>query len=101
MLWRHSLSACAAQAGGFNVHCGPRIQPGEEEAIDNLARHIIRASFSQERVTYVPDESKVIYQSKFAPRNAQKDLAEKLLDAIHYGICSPQIQRRLLVEETV
>jgi len=52
-------------------------------------------------VTYVPDESKVIYQSKFAPRNAQKDLAEKLLDAIHYGICSPQIQRRLLVEETV
>jgi len=82
MGWRHS---------GFNVYCGPRIQPGEEEAIDNLARHIIRASFSQERVTYVPDESKVIYQSKFAPRNAQKDLAEKLLDAIHYGICSPQI----------
>ena len=30
----------------------------------NLARYIIRASFSQGRVTYVPDESKVIYQPK-------------------------------------
>ncbi|MEA3360568.1 MAG: transposase [Thermodesulfobacteriota bacterium] len=27
--WRHS---------GFNVFCGPRIQPGEEEAMENLAR---------------------------------------------------------------
>jgi hypothetical protein len=39
MGWRHS---------GFNVSCGPRVQPGEEEAIENLARYIIRASFSQE-----------------------------------------------------
>jgi hypothetical protein len=44
MGWRHS---------GFNVFCGPRIQPGEEEAIENLARYIIRASFSQERMTYL------------------------------------------------
>jgi hypothetical protein len=36
MGWRHS---------GFNVYCGPRIQPGEEEAMENLARYIIRASF--------------------------------------------------------
>ena len=35
--WRHS---------GFNVFCGPRIQPGDEEAMENLARYIIRASFS-------------------------------------------------------
>jgi len=55
MGWRHS---------GFNVYCGPRIQPGEEEAMENLARYIIRASFSQERMTYIPDESKVIYRSK-------------------------------------
>jgi hypothetical protein len=55
MGWRHS---------GFNVFCGPRIQPGEEEAIENLACCIIRASFSQERMTYIPEESKVIYQSK-------------------------------------
>ena len=53
MSWRHS---------GFNVFCGPRIQPGEEEAMENLARYIIRASFSQERMIYIPQESKVIYQ---------------------------------------
>jgi len=29
MSWRHS---------GFNVFCGPRIQPGEEEAMENLDR---------------------------------------------------------------
>jgi hypothetical protein len=30
MGWRHS---------GFNVYCGPRIQAGEEEAMENLARY--------------------------------------------------------------
>lgn len=53
--WRHS---------GFNVYCGPRIQSGDDQAMENLARYIIRASFSQERMTYLPEESKVIYQSK-------------------------------------
>lgn len=43
MNWRHS---------GFNVFCGPRLQPGDEKAMENLARYIIRASFSQERMTY-------------------------------------------------
>ena len=38
MKWRHS---------GFNVFCGPRIQPNDEEAMENLARYIVRASFSQ------------------------------------------------------
>jgi hypothetical protein len=32
-----------------------RIQPGEEEAMENLTRYIIRVSFSRERMTYVPD----------------------------------------------
>ena len=32
--------------------------------MENLARYIIRASFSQERMIYIPEESKVIYQSK-------------------------------------
>jgi len=50
MTWRHS---------GFNVFCGSRIQPGDEKAMENLARCIIRASFSQERMTYIPEESKV------------------------------------------
>ena len=35
--WRHS---------GVQIYVGPRIQPGEEEATENLARYIIRASFS-------------------------------------------------------
>ncbi|MEW5910835.1 MAG: hypothetical protein AB1659_13615 [Thermodesulfobacteriota bacterium] len=53
--WRHS---------GFNVYCGPRILPRQKTSMENLARHIIRASFSQERMTYVPEAGSVIYQSK-------------------------------------
>ena len=53
MSWRHS---------GFNVHCGPRIRPGDEETMENVAYCIVRAYFSQERMTYLPHESKVIYQ---------------------------------------
>jgi hypothetical protein len=51
MGWRRS---------GFNVYCGPRIQPGEEGAIENMARYIICASFSQQRMTYIPEGSKVL-----------------------------------------
>jgi len=47
--WRHS---------GFQVYAGPRIQLGKEEGMENLARYIIRASFSQERMTYLSEESK-------------------------------------------
>ena len=74
MTWRHS---------GFNVFSGPRIQPGEEEAIENLARYIIRASFSQERMTYIPEESRVIYQSKDGKK-------EKVFDALEWlaAMCS-------------
>ena len=68
MSWRHS---------GFNVFCGPRIQPREQEAMENLARYIIRASFSQERMTYFPEESKVIYQSKDGKQ-------EKVFDALEW-----------------
>jgi hypothetical protein len=31
--------------------------------MENLARYIMRTSFYEERMTYVPEESKVIYQS--------------------------------------
>jgi hypothetical protein len=72
--WRHS---------GFNVYCGPRIQPGDEQAMENIARYIIRASFSQERMTYIPDESKVSYQSKDGKE-------EKAFDALEWlaAMCS-------------
>jgi hypothetical protein len=61
MNWRHS---------GFNVYCGHAIWPHNEEGLENLARYIIRASFSQERMTYVAAQdssdgaAKVIYRSK-------------------------------------
>ena len=54
---------------GFNVYCGKAIWPHNEDGLENLARYIIRASFSQERMTYIPANdssdgvSKVIYQS--------------------------------------
>jgi hypothetical protein len=53
---RHSLSACTAQAGGFNVPCGHRIQSGDEEAMENLARYIILTFLPHERMTCVPDD---------------------------------------------
>ncbi len=31
---------------GFNVFRGPRIRPGDEKPMENLARYIVRASFS-------------------------------------------------------
>ena len=42
--WKHS---------GFHVFCGGRISPNDETAMENLARYIIRASFSQERMQYL------------------------------------------------
>jgi hypothetical protein len=53
--WRHT---------GFNVFCGNRISPTDETAMENLARYIIRASFSQERMNYLDQEGTVVYRSK-------------------------------------
>ena len=49
----------------------------------NLACYIIRASFSQERMTYIPEESKVVYQSKDGK-------TEKVFDALEWlaAMCS-------------
>ena len=52
--WRHS---------GFHVFCGNRISPNDETAVENLARYIIRVSFSQERMQYPDREGKVVYTS--------------------------------------
>ena len=60
---------------GFNVYCGPRIQPGDNQAMENLACYIIRTTFSQERMTHIPEKSKVIYQSKDGKH-------EKVFDAL-------------------
>ncbi len=53
--WRHT---------GFNVFSGPRIFPRYENSMENLARYIIRASFSRERMTYHRETGQVQYQSK-------------------------------------
>jgi len=53
--WRHT---------GFNVFCGRRILPCQKKSMENLARYIIRASFSQERMIYHRESGQVEYQSK-------------------------------------
>ena len=53
-----------------HVHIGGRIRPEDESASGNPAKHIVRASFSRERMLYIPAEksadgsAKVVYQSK-------------------------------------
>jgi len=51
--------------------------------VENLARYIIRASFSQERMIYIPEETKVSYQS-----NDGKE--EKIFEALEWlaAMCS-------------
>jgi len=53
--WQHS---------GFQVFCGNRISPKDNAAMENLARYIIRASFSQERMRYLEKEGMVVYKAK-------------------------------------
>ena len=64
--WRHS---------GFQVFCSRGIFPQDETAMENLARYIIRASFSQERMQYLPEPSKVVYWAKDGTE-------EKVFDAL-------------------
>ncbi|MFH2092216.1 MAG: transposase [Pseudomonadota bacterium] len=55
---------------GFNVYIGDRIETDDKTGLGNLARYIIRACFSQERLVYIPAEksdngvAKIIYTSK-------------------------------------
>ena len=52
------------------MYCGNAIWPHNEEGLENLARYIIRASFSKERMTYIAADdladgvAKVLYESK-------------------------------------
>ncbi len=61
MNWHHS---------GFNVYCGPAINPGDQEGLEKLAQYIIRAPLSQERLLYIPSSAvpdgiaRVIYKGK-------------------------------------
>lgn len=59
--WKHS---------GFNVYLGKVIDEDDTESMGNLARYLIRAPISQERMKYISKkdskdgEGKVIYRSK-------------------------------------
>ena len=46
--------------------------------MENLARYIIRASFSQERMTYIREECNVIYKSKDGRQQKAFDALEWL-----------------------
>ena len=52
MGWHHS---------GFNIYCGKTLWPDNEEGIENLARYIIRASFSSERMTPYRSTGQALY----------------------------------------
>jgi hypothetical protein len=67
--WRHT---------GFNVFSGPRILPRNEKSMENLARYIIRASFSRERMTYRRETGQVEYRSKDGSQRKVFDALEWL-----------------------
>ena len=68
---------------GFNVYSGDRIYPIDAHYMENLSRYIVRESFLTERLSYIADDSKVIYKSKTKSR--------KLLNIIHGGSKSKYI----------
>ena len=57
--WHHS---------GFNVYCGPAIWPHDENALENLAHYIIRAAFSQERMTPYRSTGQALYHRRSVTR---------------------------------
>jgi hypothetical protein len=67
--WRHS---------GFSVHSGPRILPRQTAGMENPARYIIRASFSQERLDYDAQTATVVYKGKDGRRQKSFDALEWL-----------------------
>jgi hypothetical protein len=67
--WRHS---------GFNVYRGPRIFPREKKSLERLAAYLIRSSFSQDRMEYLPEEAKVRYRSKDGKQEKAYDALEWL-----------------------
>ncbi len=60
--------------------------------MENLAQHVFRASFSQERMNYIPKESRVVYRSKDWK-------SEKTFDALVFlaAMCSQQGKGKQMV----
>jgi len=101
--WTHS---------GFEIYCGERIYQGDKKSTENLARYIIRASFSQKRMKYFPEEAKVTYRSKYSKEKKEfsslewmaalcshiPDQGEQMLR--YYGYYSSVTRGRLKKEES-
>ena len=75
--WKRSSGTKSFTRGAGRLPKGKITQDlvNPASAGENLARYIIRASFSQERMTYIPEDTKVIYQSKDGKE-------EKVFDAL-------------------
>lgn len=65
--WRHN--------SGFSVHNDVRIKAGDEKGLENLAQYIIRNTFSQSKLQYVPATDRVIYRSKMTHGKDKKNFA--------------------------
>ena len=50
--------------------------------MENLARYIIRASFSQERMSYVEQDGTAVYQSKEGAEQKVFDALERLVPTL-------------------
>jgi hypothetical protein len=55
LAWRHS---------GFSVHNGVRVRAGDAEGRKKLAQYMLRAPFSLEKMTYLPETGMVVYRSR-------------------------------------
>jgi hypothetical protein len=63
---------------GFNVHTGDEMGPGERKARERAARYLVRASVSLEKMTYVPQQGKVVYG------NSGNSVDTKTYDALDF-----------------
>ena len=80
--WRHF---------GLHVFCGNRISLNDETAMENLARYIIGASFSQEPMQVPGSGGKVVYTSKACPgRRSGDSRTSKVSPAMEwlFAMCS-------------
>ena len=74
------------------VRKGAKNPSRKKEAMENLARYIIRVSFSQERMIYLPEESRIIYRPKDNRQEKNFDALDWLVPPLagvrYYGFYS-------------
>ncbi len=68
---------------GFHLHVGGRIRPEDETALGNLAKYILRASFSQERMVRIPSEKSPDGSAKAACQS-KDGRTEQTFDALDW-----------------